>query len=420
MHKSSKDFLIIYFVVFLLLLLVSLFEYQLFHVSVEMITIFFGIFVFVLATNSKKYTKNLLLLIIGILYLYVGILDFLHAVSYNGLNIIFDDTNMSNQFWISARLLESSGFFIAITFYKNKNKLNISYLHLLLTTYTAVAIILISTGSLPVFYSLEQGQTLVKILIEYVVILLYLLTIISLTRNCNKSNMFCYSLYIVLSVKILSELAFTQYTNTVDTYVIIGHLLKYLSFAGIYIIFVSEILIDPKKQIYSLFKQKENELIHISERDHLTGLYNHQTTFEKITEMIELNNENIEQLFIAMIDIDDFKFINDTYGHQFGDTVLQRFSKTLSNLNCGQKVIGRYGGDEFLVCGTAENTESRNICFRTTKEEIRKEFSDMDIPITFSVGLVFCKVDDTLKDLIYKADINLYTSKKNGKNQITF
>ena len=360
-----------------------------------------------------------MLLIIGAIYIYVGVLDFLHTVSFDGLNIIFNNTNISTQFWISARLLEAIGFFVVISFFTSKRKINYGMLHVMLISYTLLIVLIINNGLIPAFYIEGFGQTTLKLISESIVILLYFLTIIALTRCQTISKKIRFSLYIVLIIKILSELAFTQYSSVVEVYITAGHLLKYLSFGGIYIIFVSEILLNPKKKIYSLFQERETELLALSELDQLTQLYNHQTTFNKVEEMIRTHQENKEEIFIAMIDIDDFKIINDTYGHQFGDDILGRFSKVLLNLDCKQKVVGRYGGDEFLICGLAKDKESRLVCFQKAQEEMMKEFSDIKTPLTFSVGLVFYKEDDTLKDLIYKADIKLYESKRNGKNQIT-
>jgi diguanylate cyclase (GGDEF)-like protein len=370
-----------------------------------MITIFFGLFVFVVSVNSKMYSHKLMLLVIGAAYIYIGTLDFMHAVSYDGLNIVFNNTNMSNQFWMSARLLESTVFLTAFTVFRTKEKINYNILHTTLLTYTIGCILLISYNLLPAFYIPNQGQTPIKIMIDFFIILIYFITIFSLMRCKDISRVFKMTLYIVLIIKILSELAFTQYTQVIGLSTIIGHLLKYLSFGGLYIIFVSEILVAPKQQIYSLFQKKEDELLKLS---------------NKAQELIDSMTENKDELFLAMLDIDDFKIINDTYGHLFGDEILVRFAKVISSIRCDQKIVGRYGGDEFLVCGITKDVESRNRCFKMVSDEMKREFSDIEMPITFSVGLVFHKKDDTLKDMIYKADIKLYKSKKNGKNQITF
>lgn len=67
-------------------------------------------------------------------------------------------------------------------------------------------------------------------------------------------------------------------------------------------------------------------------------------------------------MFFTMIDIDNFKILNDTYDHQVGDNVLKRFSQILLNLDYKQKKVGRYGNNEFSAYGFAIDTKSRNFC----------------------------------------------------------
>ena len=123
-----------------------------------------------------------------------------------------------------------------------------------------------------------------------------------------------------------------------------------------------------------------------------------------------------------MIDIDDFKVVNDTYGHQFGDRVLKRFSKILFEMDLGNnsRVVGRYGGDEFIVAGRLENLNLITRGFAKFAKKLEEEFDDVDMPITCSIGLTFRSKTDTVKDLVYKADIKMYESKQKGKNQITY
>ncbi len=158
-------------------------------------------------------------------------------------------------------------------------------------------------------------------------------------------------------------------------------------------------------------------------RDSLTNLYNRNKITELINYEIEKSKRYNTTFSIALIDIDDFKQINDTFGHNFGDRVLKEFAYIMNNSIRKVDTTGRWGGEEFLIIFPQTNIENSNHVVNRIKEKLSKkivQFNNIIIPMnTASYGLVeFCK-GDTLPTLIEKADQALYTSKKNGKNQIT-
>lgn len=157
----------------------------------------------------------------------------------------------------------------------------------------------------------------------------------------------------------------------------------------------------------------------ISKRDALTGLYNRRVLFE----FLENNVAKNKQLYhIAMFDIDNFKLINDTYGHVFGDKVLSEISSEISCvvLHDKDEIAARYGGEEFVYL--IKDESASNAYERI--EKIRKNIATHpweeheNLNITISGGFISCKKYDDIMQMLSEADKLLYVAKGNGKNQI--
>jgi diguanylate cyclase (GGDEF)-like protein len=157
-----------------------------------------------------------------------------------------------------------------------------------------------------------------------------------------------------------------------------------------------------------------------SYKDYLTGFYNRRYLFDLGSRYIQSMNGSKSQITIAMIDIDYFKSINDQYGHQAGDIVLQHVSGILSENLSDSDIICRFGGDEFCVLSTTIKPEK----VKATFERIRKRFESgkvligkANIPITVSFG-VATKFADSLEATINRADELLYQAKESGRNRV--
>lgn len=166
--------------------------------------------------------------------------------------------------------------------------------------------------------------------------------------------------------------------------------------------------------------KREEKLRYQSERDTLTNLYNKGATELRVKESLDgQNEESINALFI--IDIDKFKEVNDKYGHMFGDYVLMESAARISRLFHGQDVIGRIGGDEFIVymskLPSAETAYKRagKICASFRQPFVKNNICTQ---VSSSIGIAFCPINgSTFEELYQKADIALYEAKKNGKNR---
>lgn len=172
-------------------------------------------------------------------------------------------------------------------------------------------------------------------------------------------------------------------------------------------------LISKILNVFSDFKIKV-------EFDSLTKVYNKQFIISKLNELLKMHRRQKLPLSITMIDIDDFKKINDTYGHIKGDEVLKQFSKLIKEGLRESDYLGRYGGEEFLVifpatsCFDAKKVMER-ILDKVNKYNWKKELGIEKV--TFSAG-VCCDLSKTALGLINMADEKLYRAKRNGKNQV--
>ena len=170
------------------------------------------------------------------------------------------------------------------------------------------------------------------------------------------------------------------------------------------------------------------ELVVLSERldraartDELTGLSNRRDMKEKLLYEINRSARSRRSFCLMLADIDDFKQINDSHGHDAGDLTLQALSRTMKAVLRKQDVISRWGGEEFLMLLPETTiTDGRNTAIRLLEVISVQRFPIEGelLSLTVSIGLVQCGPAEELEKAISKADRALYRAKKNGKNRV--
>jgi diguanylate cyclase (GGDEF)-like protein len=160
------------------------------------------------------------------------------------------------------------------------------------------------------------------------------------------------------------------------------------------------------------------------------AIYDNMTGFLTKSEIIRLGNimyenykSNKESFCVMMLDVDNFKNINDTYGHLLGDKAMVMLSEAISGSIRNTDYIGRYGGDEFLlICPGASLDEAKDVAERIRKAVFSKDFilgTDISVKITISIGVYeLGKDDDSFIDGIRMADKYLYNAKNSLKNKV--
>ncbi|MGE5628516.1 MAG: diguanylate cyclase [Solirubrobacterales bacterium] len=155
-------------------------------------------------------------------------------------------------------------------------------------------------------------------------------------------------------------------------------------------------------------------------RDSLTNLYNHQYSMEIIKNEINCISESNRDLSLMMLDIDHFKRVNDTYGHVFGDYVLETISSILlDNINNEKEYVGRFGGEEFIIMLPRTPIEEAYDIGESIRNRIEKYEFNNDLKLTVSIGIKQYRNESPMQ-LVKNADDLLYKAKQNGRNRIEY
>lgn len=219
-------------------------------------------------------------------------------------------------------------------------------------------------------------------------------------------------------VKIFEKLTCAFRTN--------GKIMQPLNFFGIRfvdkcgnIIIVGKIISDSK----ALYSQDTDNLMAELQFDSLTKCYNKKSIQDYIIKKLKETGPD-EKVGIAIVDLDNFKPVNDAYGHLAGDRVLEQTGEVLRNIVGDKGRVGRYGGDEFLlVLNHMDREEILRGMLQTVLNNVRTKFETMfdDIKITPSIGAsVYPDDGDTYEELFKKADFCLYRAKDKGRNRYIF
>jgi len=168
-------------------------------------------------------------------------------------------------------------------------------------------------------------------------------------------------------------------------------------------------------------KESNDQLTTIASKDSLTGLANRRAMFQQLETEIRRVRRHGHSLGIIGVDIDDFKQVNDTHGHEAGDSVLTNVAQALEGHLRSEDGCARWGGEEFLIALPHSNQSD------TVKaaEKLRAVVADLDIryytiaiPVTISLGVATLGESHTLDDIIRAADNALLRAKRHGKNRV--
>lgn len=160
------------------------------------------------------------------------------------------------------------------------------------------------------------------------------------------------------------------------------------------------------------------EIVGLSLCDGLTGLFNHTYFFQQIDLEVRRFVRYGTLVSLVLIDIDDFKLVNDTCGHQEGDRILAAMGKTLMRVARDSDICCRYGGEEFAVILPLTDVKEADKIANRMKTEMAEHLSD-GRTVTVSIGVASCgQKTRTSRNLVEKADTALYHVKRSGKNRV--
>jgi diguanylate cyclase (GGDEF)-like protein/PAS domain S-box-containing protein len=181
-----------------------------------------------------------------------------------------------------------------------------------------------------------------------------------------------------------------------------------------------EIFSDDTERMGALDRLKELEEAALL--DELTGVANRRFLNRELDACLAEFARNETQFGMALIDIDHFKRVNDTYGHDVGDAVLRMVARTLS-LNCRPyDMPARWGGEEFAIISKHVNAESLYAVAERARVLVAESYHDTgddSVRVTVSIGVSMARPGDSAEALAKRADTNLYRSKESGRNRTT-
>jgi diguanylate cyclase (GGDEF)-like protein len=177
------------------------------------------------------------------------------------------------------------------------------------------------------------------------------------------------------------------------------------------------ILDEVTERFDSLFELKERLLAETNYKathDLLTNLYNREAFIKKVKELL---SDEETKFCLAFVDLDNFKYVNDTFGHKSGDEILIATSNIMKNNLKGKDLVSRFGGDEFviLIQNCDENCAVRVL--NTILKKIETTFRRFDVTASIG-GVVFPKEGQTYEELLKKADKKMYQAKESGKGKV--
>lgn len=181
---------------------------------------------------------------------------------------------------------------------------------------------------------------------------------------------------------------------------------------------ISEMRVKLKVQRAEL-REAFSDIKKISVTDELTSIYNRRYALDFIANMKLKTDKGVDKFVICMIDIDFFKVINDTYGHDIGDLVLKRFTTEVNKLIRHDDCLARFGGEEFLlILSHIDLTIGEEILNRILNHIREINFKDFPkLKITASIGATSYIKDETIDSVIKRSDTLLYQAKQSGRDK---
>lgn len=162
----------------------------------------------------------------------------------------------------------------------------------------------------------------------------------------------------------------------------------------------------------------KKELERLASIDKLTGIYNRRMIDEFIKIEVEVHKRHSYGLSVIMVDIDHFKLVNDTYGHQIGDLVLSQTVELIVQNSRKSDICGRYGGEEFILICPQTTTESAMILAEKIRLAVKNFTFEQVGHKTISLGICTFEDGDDVESLIKKADMALYKAKETGRDKL--
>ena len=299
--------------------------------------------IYVLATRTYKYSGNALLLFLGNAYLFITVIDFFQIVTSYGQGVFpVQGANTATQLWIAGRYLLAVSFLLAALIIR-RPKFSSGLQFCAYTAATALLLLyIIWVPIFPVCYISNHEATVFKTVSDYLISFMILAAMLLFYLQRNRLDRALYRILMVaMACTVLSELSFL-YVDVNSVMSFASYFFKLASYVLIYEGIVLRILDAPFETIFQGLRTT-------AVTDNLTGLYNRRGFEELIKNELYLAQKRGLPLGVLMLDIDNFKSVNDRFGHLVGDEVLQGIANLFRSSLRERDIACRLGGDEFTV-----------------------------------------------------------------------
>jgi len=333
LYKKSSIKLILLILTLAFLVLLSNYNYLLFHFTIELATAIIGYFMLIIIVNTSKFSKNNDYIFLGIAYAFIGNIDLLHALAFKGMNIFpAASPNTATQLWIIARYTQSITILLLFKFKGKSVKTSaIVAVYLGLVIYS-LAVIKYS-NLFPLCYMDSVGLTEFKIISEYIICIILLIAIYFLYKDKNNSGFIGseYS-YLLCSIAftIISEVCFTSYIKVDGLGNMLGHFFKFLSFYFLYIPLIKKNLQEPYNNIFQSLNDSLQQVKKANE-----DLFYKNSELEDIKKTLE-KNLNFYMNFLETLPISIIIIDNKTIAYVNNGT------KKLLKLENKEDLIGKH------------------------------------------------------------------------------
>ncbi len=226
--------------------------------------------------------------------------------------------------------------------------------------------------------------------------------------------LFLLTLSALIVFEYLHPEAIQYYTSRSDRFI---DVLLGFNFAAITMMIIFIVFADSYRIEHQRVREYSKHLEEVAVTDGLTGLYNHSFICRRLEDEVGKARRYNRKLSLIMFDIDHFKKLNDTQGHQYGDYILSKIAEILKENTRASDEIGRYGGEEFLVLCTETGLAEAYLLANRLRTEIERSSFRRDVKVTISGGVAELK-EESGAQLVDRADRCLYSAKRLGRNRI--
>jgi diguanylate cyclase (GGDEF)-like protein len=175
-------------------------------------------------------------------------------------------------------------------------------------------------------------------------------------------------------------------------------------------------IVEHATSLENELEEKLKEITHMSVVDYLTNIYNRRKFNECLSNEVEKARKTGSKLSLSIFDVDNFKQINDTFGHDFGDYVLVTTTTLIQGSLKGTDVFARWGGDEFVILLPDMTLENAAYLMDSVRKKVFNYYFEIHKCITCSFGVAEYSSKDDIKSFVVRADNALYEAKSNGRN----